>query len=430
MTLGWKKTFALFLGGQSISIFGSMLVQYAITWYITLTTKSGSLMTISIICGTLPTFFILPFGGVIADRFDRRKIMILADSAIAIVTLALAISFSLGHQELWLLFLAQAVRAIGGGFHSPAVSAFLPQIVPKDDLMKANAAMASIQSAIMLGAPLAAGALMAFASVQALFFVDVATAALAIAVLLAFVRVPPHERALSKIEVGYWKDLRDGFAYISGHAYVKRFFLFCAAFFFLVAPVAFLTPLQVARSFGDDVWRLTAIEVLFSVGMMAGGALIGVWGGFQNRVRTMALSSFAVGATTLALGLLPWFVPYLAAMALCGVSIPLFNTPATVLLQEKVEPEFMGRVFGAMGMISTLTMPLGMLVFGPLADSIRIEYMLIATGAGIFLLGFSLLGNRVLIAAGRKPEGALAETGAPASDPVDTLPESDPSSPS
>ncbi len=426
MALGWKRTFALFLGGQSISLFGSMLVQYAITWYITLTTKSGSLMTISIICGTLPTFFVMPFGGVVADRFDRRRIMILADAAIALVTLALALSFALGHEEYWLLFLAQAIRAIGGGFHSPAVSAFFPQIVPKDELMKANAAMGSIQSAIMLGAPLAAGALMSLASVQALFFVDVATAAVAIAILLGFVRVPPHERALSKIEVGYWKDLRDGFAYIAGHAYIKRFFLFCAAFFFLVAPVAFLTPLQVARSFGDDVWRLTAIEVLFSVGMMAGGALIGAWGGFANRVATMALASFAVGATTLGLGLLPWFVPYLALMALCGVSIPLFNTPATVLLQEKVEGEYMGRVFGAMGMISTLTMPMGMLVFGPLADSLRIEYMLVATGAGIFLLGFSLLGSKVLMAAGRRLEPAAGPAPEAAAEPA-APPPSDPS---
>jgi MFS transporter, DHA3 family, macrolide efflux protein len=366
-------------------------------------------MTISIVCGILPTFFVSPFGGVLADRFDRRRIIAIADASIAVVTLGLALAFSLGYREIWLLFLAQAIRAVGGGFHSPAVSAFLPQIVPKDELMKANAAFGSAQSVIMLAAPAAAGALMSFASVQALFFVDVGTAALAIGILLLFVRVPPHERALSKIEVGYWKDLKAGFAYIAGHAYVKRFFLFCAAFFFLAAPVAFLTPLQATRSFGNEVWRLTAIEIVFSVGMTLGGVLIGAWGGFPNRVRTMALSGFVVGATTLALGLVPWFAAYLAVMAACGIAMPLFNTPASVMLQEKVEPEFLGRVFGVMTMISSVMMPLGMIVFGPLADSLRIEYMLIATGAGIFLLGFFLLGSPVLMAAGKRAAPAAEQ---------------------
>jgi MFS transporter, DHA3 family, macrolide efflux protein len=404
----WKRDFGLFIGSQAISLFGSMLVQYAISWYITMKTQSGSLMTISIVCGILPSFFVSPFGGVLADRFDRRKLIVAADASIALVTLGLALAFFAGYRAIWLLFLAQALRAVGAGIQTPAVGAFLPQIVPKDELMKANAAFATIQSIIMLGAPMAAGALMSFASVEALFFVDVGTAAFAIAIVLGFLRVPPHERALSKVEIGYWKDLRAGFSYIAGHAYVKRFFVFCAAFFFLAAPVAFLTPLQVTRSFGNDVWRLTAIEIVFSLGMTAGGVLVGAWGGFRNRVRTMALSSFIVGATTAALGLLPSFVPYLAAMALCGIAMPLFNTPANVLLQEKVEGEFIGRVFGVMGMISSVMMPLGMLVFGPMADRLPIEALLVGTGAGIFLLGFFLLGNRILLRAGN-PEVLVHE---------------------
>lgn len=99
-------------------------------------------MTISIICGILPTFFVSPFGGVLMDRFDRRKLMALADAAIAVTTLGLAISFFAGYKAIWLLFVAQGLRAISGGIQMPAVSAFFPQIVPKDQLMKANAASA------------------------------------------------------------------------------------------------------------------------------------------------------------------------------------------------------------------------------------------------------------------------------------------------
>ena len=88
-------------------------------------------------------------------------------------------------------------------------------------------------------------------------------------------------------------------------------------------------------------------------------------------------------------------------MTIVGVVIPMFNTPATVLLQERVEEDFLGRVFGILGMISSIMMPLGMLVFGPLADSVRIEWLLIGTGFLLFIQGFFLLGNKPLLEAGK-----------------------------
>jgi DHA3 family macrolide efflux protein-like MFS transporter len=186
---------------------------------------------------------------------------------------------------------------------------------------------------------------------------------------------------------------------------VKQFFLFCAFFFVLAAPVAFLTPQQVARSFGDEVWRLTAIEITFSIGMMAGGIFMASWGGFANKIHTMTLSCLMIGACTFALGVIPVFWIYLVFMGLVGVAMPVFNTPSTVLLQEKVEPDYLGRVFGVLGMISSSMMPLGMLVFGPISDIIRIEWLLIGTGVLLFIQGFFLVGNKVLIAAGRpKPD--------------------------
>ena len=416
MVKSWKKDLALFLGGQTISIFGSMLVQYAIMWHITLTAKSGSVQTLYIICGILPTFFVSPFAGVWADRWDRKKIIILSDSMIAITTLILAIVFLAKEGSLPLLFAASVLRAVGQGIQTPAVSAFLPQIVPQEALTKANAASTTIQSVIMLVSPMASGALLTFASIEAIFFIDVATAVIAISILLFFLKVAPHARATQKLEVSYFHDLKQGFAYIGNHAYVKSFFIFCALFYFFATPIAFLTPLQVVRSFGDDVWRLTAIEIVFSVGMMGGGLLMGTWGGFSNRVRTMALSSFLMGILTLALGLVPIFWIYLGIMGLTGISMPMFNTPAIVLLQEKVETAFMGRVFGVMGMISSIMMPLGMLVFGPMADRVKIEWLLVGSGAVIALLGFFLAWNRDLVAAGQASQATHAPQAAPASE--------------
>lgn len=396
----WKRDAALFFSSQTLSLLGSSLVQYAIMWHITLETKSGIMMTLSVICGFVPTLLLSPFAGVFADRYDRKKIIMLADGMIALVTLALALVFAAGHDALWLLLLAQAVRAVGSALQGPAVGAILPQIVPAESLMKANGINGTIQSTIMLVSPLVSGALMGLAPLQAIFFVDVATAALAIGVLLFFLRVPPHEKASRRQETSYFLDMRLGFRYIRDHRYLVRFFAYLGGFVFLVTPAAFLTPLQVTRSFGAEVWRLTAIEILFSSGMMLGGLVMSSWGGFKNRMRTMLLSNLIMAACTIALGFIPWFWLYLVAFGVFGVALPMYNTPAAVMLQEHVESDFLGRVYSVMTMLQTSLMPLGMLIFGPLADLVKIEWLLLATGAAMLSFALAVGGDKKLIEAG------------------------------
>ncbi|MFA7467166.1 MAG: MFS transporter [Desulfotomaculaceae bacterium] len=397
----WQRNTILFLTSQTLSLFGTSLVQYAILWYITLTTQSGVMMTIFIICGFLPTFFLSPFAGVWADRYNRKLLIVFSDSMIALSTLFLAIMFIMGYDALWLLFLMAAIRAIGAGIQLPAVGAFLPQLVPQDKLTKVNATNGSIQAMVALISPMVSGALLTMSTIEIIFFIDVFTAAIAVLVLLVFLHVPVHAKALEKQTISYFSDMREGILYIKNNAYIKQFFLFCAFFFFLVAPAAFLTPLQVARSFGGDVWRLTAIEITFSVGMMVGGLIMTTWGGFKNRVHTMTLSMLITGACTVALGLVPVFWIYLIFMGLVGIAMPIFNTPSTVLIQEKVDVNYLGRVFGVFGMIASAMMPLGMLVFGPVSDSLKIEWLLIGTGLLLFIQGFFLLGSKVLIEAGK-----------------------------
>lgn len=396
----WLKNIILFLSSQTISLFGSSLVQYAIMWHITLTTESGLMMTLFIICGFIPTFLLSPVAGVWADRYNRKILIVLSDGLIAFSTLILAILFLMGYDSVWLLFVMAAVRALGTGIQTPAVGAILPQIVPKDKLTKVNGANGSIQAVIMFVSPMVSAALLAMASLEIIFFIDVITAVIAIVTLLAFLKISVHEKASEKQTTSYFSDFKQGIKYVNGQAFLKRFFLLFAIFLALMAPAAFLTPLQVTRSFGGDVWELTAIEIAFSIGMMAGGAIIATWGGFKNKVKTMAFAGFIMGACTLALGVVPIFWLYLAFMALFGVAMPIFNTPTTVLLQEKIEENYLGRVFGVMGMISTSMMPLGMLIFGPMADFIDIEWLLIGTGILILILTVFLGRDKVLLEAG------------------------------
>lgn len=165
----WKRNIILFLSSQTLSLFGSALVQYAIMWHITLTTQSGIMMTLYIICGFIPTFLLSPFAGVWADRFNRKTLIMIADSMIAVVTLMLAITFMLGYQAVWLLFIISAVRALGAGIQTPAVGAILPQIVPQDKLTKVNGINGSLQALIMFVAPIVSAGLLTVATIEAIF---------------------------------------------------------------------------------------------------------------------------------------------------------------------------------------------------------------------------------------------------------------------
>jgi MFS transporter, DHA3 family, macrolide efflux protein len=405
----WLKNIILFLSSQTISLFGSSLVQYAIMWYITLKTESGLMMTLYIICGFIPTFLLSPVAGVWADRYNRKLLIILADGLIAFATLILAILFMMGYDSIWLLFVMAAIRALGTGIQTPAVGAILPQIVPKEKLTKVNGANGSIQAVIMFVSPMVSAALLAMASIEIIFFIDVVTALIAIVTLLAFLKISVHEKAAEKQTTSYFSDFKEGLKYVNSQGFLKRFFLFFAVFLVLMAPAAFLTPLQVTRSFDGDVWELTAIEIAFSIGMMAGGGIIASWGGFRNKITTMTLASLVMGICTLALGIVTNFWVYLGFMALFGVAMPIFNTPTTVLLQEKIEENYLGRVFGVMGMISTSMMPLGMLLFGPIADFIKIEWLLVGTGVLILVLSVLLGRDNVLLEAG-EPEVKEAGT--------------------
>ncbi|WP_059043021.1 MFS transporter [Paenibacillus rubinfantis] len=397
----WRRNIILFLSSQTISLFGSSLVQYAIMWYITLNTKSGIMMTLYIICGFIPTFLLSPVAGVWADRYNRKWLIMLADGMIAFATLILAILFLMGYKEASLLFVMAAIRALGSGVQTPAVGAILPQIVPADRLTKVNGINGSIQAVIMFVSPIVSAALLTVATIETIFFVDVVTAAIAILTLLLYFRIPTHQRASDQPSSSYFGDLKEGLAYIRRQAYLKSFFAFMAVFFILMAPAAFLTPLQVTRSYGEEVWRLTAIEIAFSVGMMAGGGLIAAWGGFKNKVHTMTLATVLMGACTFLLGVVPVFWIYLAFMALFGVAMPAFNTPTMTMIQEKVDEGYMGRIFGVFSMISTSMMPIGMLIFGPMADAIAIEWLLIATGLLILFLSIFLGRNQALLEAGK-----------------------------
>lgn len=391
----WKKKTALFIASQTMSIFGSSLVQFAIIWYITLTTKSGTILTISTLFAFLPQLVISLFAGVWADRFNRKKIIILSDLLTAFSTLVLAMFFAFGYESLWLVFFVSGLRSVGAGIQMPSVNALLPQLVPVEKLIKVNGINNSIYPVIMLVAPAVSGAMMSYASLENIFYIDVVTAAIAI-ILMLFLKVPPLPRKVEELEAGYLSDLKEGLVYIKSHRGIKIFFIFFAIFFILIVPAALLTPLLVARSFGDEVWKLTANEILFSTGAILGGIMMTAWGGFKDRIKTIGAGCILNGILFGLLGVADTFIIYLGIIFLSGLPSAMIHVPATTFLQEVVDMEVQGRIFGVFQIIITSAMPIGMLVFGPIADIITIELLLIITGFLLVVPGTLILFNKSL----------------------------------
>jgi len=386
-------------------MFGTMLVQYAIMWHIVLETQSGAMMTVYILVAVLPTFFSSLLGGVWADRYNKKHLINLADGSIALISLAIAISLSAGIDSIALLMIAACMRALGQGVQQPAVTSLIPFIVPEDKLLKINGLNSSIQSGIYLLSPLVSASLMSLAPLQTLFLIDVVTAAAAICILSFLVKVPYTEhKTENKVKTSYFTDLMDGLKYLKCQKYLLLLVVFSGLYTFFMSPLLVLFPLQVTRNFGADLWRLSAIEVAFAGGMMLGGVLIGIWC-FRNKIYAVGAASVVIGVMTILFGLWTNFIPYLACMAICGITYPYFTAPSTTLIQEKVSPDYLGRVLSVFTMLFSVAMPFAMLFFGPLADVVNINIIFIGTGTVMVFLGTMYFVSKTLREAGMKRSG-------------------------
>ena len=377
---GWKRRVSVFLVGQTVTTFGSMLVQYAILWHLTLTTKSGTVLALAAIFGFLPQAIVSVFAGVWADRINRKVMIIVADLSIALATFGLALLMLSGVDDLWLIFLVMAVRSFGAGVQTPAISALLPQIVPTEKLMRVNGINSSVQSSLMLLAPIAAAAVYANFSLVGILFIDVVTAIIGVA-LLATVAVPTLARAASLDKPPYFADLKEGINYTFTHELVRWVIAIFGIVFLLIVAPSNLSPLMLVRNFGTEVWKLTVLEISFGVGMALGGALMAILASKLDRITTIIATSALFGVLAIVMGFTTNLILFFSLFFLIGLIVPAFSTSAMTLLQETVEPERQGRVFGFVGIVIAVAMPLGMAILGPLADVVSVEIILIATGA-------------------------------------------------
>lgn len=390
----WKSRAILFFISQSITLFGSTLVQMAIIWYVTLHTSSGIWVAAFSVCSYLPEFLISFLGGVWADRYHRKRLIIAADLIIAIVTFSMMLLMPYIVNPIiliWALLIMSILRSLGAGVQTPAVNAVIPQLVPADQLMRFNGINAAMQSAVRFAAPGAAGVILTFYSLRRTLSIDVLTAALGIGVLSYI--IIPYEHKQNE-ETPILADLKSGISYAFSDKLIGRLLILYGLFVFLCVPAGFLAGLLVSRVYGDTYGFLTLVELVGFAGMILGGFLMSTWGGFENRKETLLFGLAILGAMAILMGLSTNFIFYLTLMTLYGVALTIVQTAVTTLLQEKVDTAMQGRVFGLLSSMYSGCMPIGMAIFGPLADVIPLPWMIIASGIVLIAIAAILYRDR------------------------------------
>ena len=340
MRKGYSKA-ALFLASQAVTLLGSSIVQFAIIWYVTLETTSGGWVALLSAAAYIPQFLISFFSGVWADRYPRKFLIIAADGAIAVATLALVLllpQISQNETIYIALVVISVIRSLGTGIHTPAVNATVPQLVAEENLMKFNGINATVQSVVQFAAPAIAGSILTWGSFRGALMVDVVTAMVGIGLLSAIV-IPFEERTET---APVFAEMQEGIRYAAKERFLGKLIMLFGLFIFLCVPAGFLATLFVSRYYGDTYFHMTLVEVIGFLGMMAGGLLISTWGGFKRHTKTLLVGMVSFGLLAILMGLANNFYVYLVLMAVYGVALTMVQTASTTLLQENSTPEMSG----------------------------------------------------------------------------------------
>ena len=382
----WKSKTMLFLASQCITLFGSMIVQMSIIWYVTLKTSSGGWVAAFTICSYLPQFLISFFAGVWADRYNRKKLIILADGVITIATFIMFWVMPIISSDsilLSALLVISLIRSIGAGIQTPAVNAVIPQLVPEEYLMQYNGINATMQSIVQFAAPAVAGTVLSIGTFRSTLFIDIVTAVIGIG-LLSCVLFPKQEASNENVSV--FAEIKAGISYSFSDKIIGKILIVYGLFILLSVPAGFMATLLVSRVYGDVYWYLTAVELVGFAGMALGGVLMGMWGGFKSRLKTFAFGLLILSIMTIGMGISPYFVLYLAMMFVYSIALTMIQTATTTIIQENAQESMIGRVFGLMGAMYSGFLPVGMAIFGPLADMLPLQGIMVGSGIALALV--------------------------------------------
>ncbi|MCI7570868.1 MAG: MFS transporter [Christensenellales bacterium] len=386
----WKRTFFTIQSGQAISLITSSALQMALIFYLTEKTNSSMTLALATLVGFLPQGVLGLFIGGWIDRHSRKRIMIGADLFIAAVSALLAVISAFLDPPVWVVLAILFLRSIGSAFHTPSINAVTPLIVPTDKLAKCTGYIQSLQSVSSIVSPALGALLYAQCTLTEIIALDVVGAVIAsIAVML--VKIPNIDVANIPQSEGVLAGAKEAYRILAQQKGLLTLLWMGALYMFAYMPINALFPLISMNHFGGTTWHVAMSESVFAAGMLLGGIVLGVWGGFQRKTTTVLLSIAVMGIALLIAGILPasGFIAFVVCCAIMGFSAPFYGVQ-TAIYQEMVSPEYLGRVFSLSLSTMSLAMPLGLIAAGCFADMTGVETWFAISG--IFIAGIAVVG--------------------------------------
>lgn len=389
----WKKDFLVLWTGQAMSILTSAIIQMAIIWYLIEKTGSAAVLTFATLIGYLPQAIIGTFAGVFIDRYNRKKIMIISDASIALLTFILFIVGMFGEIPVWVIMLVLFGRAIGSAFHDPSLQAITPAIVPKEHLTKYAGYSQGFTSISYLISPAAAALLYSLWDLHIIIFLDIIGAAIAITMLL-FIKIPDTIKTLDEHESGYFKEFKEGVDVLRKKPGMMTLVIVGAVYAIIYFPMGNLFPLITMTYFQGSTFDSSIVEIAFSLGSFLGSFLLGMIGSRINKAKSLGKSIALYGVGLIIVGMLPstGFKIFAVISALMGATVPFFTGVKTSILQMKFEAEYLGRVMSLTSSITMFAMPIGLILAGAFAEVIGVEKWFFISGVATILIAlFSMI---------------------------------------
>ena len=388
----WKSQFMIVALGQAVSMLGSHGVQFALIWWLAEKTSSPLMLGISGLVAYLLMTLFSPLAGIAVDRYNRKFISIFSDMAMGAVAMIYAVILSFFDLPVWTVFVMLCVRGIGSTFQQPAIQSIIPQLVPKDQLIKTNGWLQLLNSGSFLFGPVIGASLYAIFPMSVVLMSDVVGAVLA-STALAVVKIPELEKT-EREEQHFIAEIKEGLQVFKNDRSLFYIVIAEALCMFFYAPLSSFYPLMTSDYFKLSAMYGSVVELSFAIGMMASSLLFSSVLKISRKIRVSFIGLFGMGVMSLLCGIIPpaytgWF--FFAGGCIClGASGNVHTIPLTAYMQETISPEKMGRAFSVLTLISSVTMPVGLLFSSPIAEKAGVNVWFFISGLCMILLTASV----------------------------------------
>ncbi len=387
----WKRTIITIWIGQAFSILTAYSAMYAGVWYVTETADSAMMLAIASLCALLPQGVLSPIGGVVADRFNRKHVMIASDLFVGFGALMLGMIVAMGHVSIGLVLVMSVFRSIGQAFHIPAMESTMPLLVPKRHLVRINTMNQSLWSMSLIVGPVFGIFLYTVIGFEMVLFLNAFGCICAITALI-FAKIPDTHDESAKAQHPI-KALRVGLDVLVADRGLMIMGLVIMGVMAMYAGIDSLFPLMTYDHFNGDGYMASMVEAAYGIMSLVGSVILFIWGGGKHLLRLVSLSGFLSGLTILFSGLLQsdMFTLFVVLTAASGIVEAFFQGPLLAVVQKRVPPEKLGRVMGLFTTVTALSSPIGLSVAGFCAEFTGVALWYVIAGSIISVLAALLM---------------------------------------